>query len=91
MSQENPFPRGAEEDLRHQVVELKRYIDRLEGEREADRRKHKVEKTELNQKLALAEENLVRDREKHGVEKEKLKEECRQLAEEKAKVKAEKT
>ena len=68
---------------------MKRYIDRLEGEREADRRKHKVEKTELNQKLALAEENLVRDREKHGVEKEKLKEECRQLAEEKAKVEAE--
>ena len=71
------------------MVELKRYIDRLEGDGEADRRKHKVEKTELNQKLALAEENLVRDREKHGVEKEKLKEECRQLAEEKAKVEAE--
>ena len=68
---------------------MKRYIDRLEGDGEADRRKHKVEKTELNQKLALAEENLVRDREKHGVEKEKLKEECRQLAEEKAKVEAE--
>ena len=49
---------------------------------------YQVEKTEMNEMLALVKANLDRDAEKHAVEKEKLKEECRQLAEEKAEVEA---
>ena len=69
---------------------MRRYIDRLEEEREVEIEKHEAEKTELNQKLALAEENIEKDREEHSVEKAKLEEKGRRLAEEKAKVEAEK-
>merc|ERR1719402_1059336 len=83
-----PFPRGPE-DLRQQVVELRRYIDRLEVEREVEIKKHEAEKTELNQRLALAKENLEKNEEEYSVEIEKLKEKGGQLAEEQAKVEAE--
>jgi len=69
---------------------LRRYIDRLEEEREVEIEKHEAEKTELNQKLALAEENIEKDREEHSVEKAKLEDKGRRLTEEKAKVEAEK-
>ena len=85
-----PFPRGPEEDLRQQAVELRRYIDRLEEEREVEIEKHEAEKTELNQKLALAEENIEKAREEHSVDKAKLEDKGRRLTEEKAKVEAEK-
>ena len=85
-----PFPRGPDEDLRQQAVELRRYIDRLEEEREVEIEKHEAEKTELNQKLALAEENIEKAREEHSVDKAKLEDKGRRLTEEKAKVEAEK-
>jgi len=68
---------------------LRRYIDRLEEEREVEIKKHEAEKTELNQRLALAEENLEKNEEEYSVEIEKLKEKGGQLAEEQAKVEAE--
>ena len=92
LSQGNPFlpyPKGVEEDLRQQVIELRRYIDKLEEERQLESKKHEAEKTEQNQMLALAQENLDRVGEEQAVEREELKEESRQLAEEKAKVEAE--
>jgi len=68
---------------------MKRYIDRLEEEGEAEMKNHEAEKTELNQMLALAKENLDREGEDHSAEKKNLEEKSRQLAEEQAKVEAE--
>lgn len=68
------------------MIELRRYIDKLEEEREVESKNHEAEKAEQNQMLALAKENLDRDREEQDVEKWNLKEGVRLLAEEKAKV-----
>ena len=37
-----PFPSGVDENLRAQVVELKRYVDHLEAERDKERKSEAI-------------------------------------------------
>merc|ERR1719209_815021 len=67
-----PFPSGVDEYLRSQVVELRRYVDHLEAERDLERKKSEAI-LEVGTKIDAGQRGTPTQVEESFVEKEKEK------------------